>query len=117
MNETNTGRHYSIDADGWTQVRISSVLADQDELDRLRAELASHKRLAGVVTCSYCGQRYQFPVTTTIRYRSMAMMGHVERCPYNPHNVWAMEALAKENRLLQLRLHAIAKLAGIEVEK
>ena len=86
-------------------------------LARLRAELAARKRFDGVVTCSYCGQRYQFPVTTTIRYRAMAMAGHIEQCPFNPHNVWRMEDLVAENKWLRKRLAAVAKLAGIEVDK
>ena len=86
-------------------------------LARLRTELAARKRLDGIVTCSYCGQRYQFPVTTTIRYRSMALAGHIEQCPCNPHNAWRMEDLVEENKSLKLRLAAVAKLAEIEVER
>ena len=88
----------------------------ETEIARLRTELASRKRWAGVVTCVYCGTSYQFPVTTTIRYRSMALAGHIEQCPCNPHNAWMMEDLVEENRSLKLRLAAVAKLAEIEVE-
>ena len=57
VNETNTARHYSIDVGGWTQVRISSVLADQDELERLRDENAKLREALASLRDQVAGER------------------------------------------------------------